>query len=126
MAILDQIDIARGHLPPWLAPLISLTRPLSTTLTGMLVPVGAFACGAVGFFSPQAGLDMAAASTAFLAGIPDSLYLLIGSVFGAYSASKTVEAIKAPAPAGGHSAEQPPVGPDQPADDFDAAPRSRA
>lgn len=125
MAILDQIDLARGSLPPWLAPLISLTRPLATTLTGMLVPVGAFTCGTVALFDAQRGLDMAAASTAFLAGIPDSLYLLIGGVFSAYSASKTVEAIKAPSPAGGHSAEQPPVGPDAPADDFDPAPRSR-
>ena len=112
MAFLDQIDLTGGSLPPWLAPLISLTRPLATTLTGMLVPVGAFTCGTVALFDAQRGLDMAAASTAFLAGIPDSLYLLIGGVFGAYSASKTVEAIKAPAPAGGHSAESPPVAPE--------------
>lgn len=124
MAFLDQIDLRDGVLPPWLAPMISLTRPLATTLTGMIVPVGAAACGLAAVFDPQTGLDMAAASTAFLAGIPDSLYLLIGTVFGAYSASKTVEAIKAPAPAGGHSAESPPPPADLGGDLVDAAPRS--
>ncbi len=130
MALLDQIDLRDGVLPPWLAPLISLTRPLATTLTGMVVPVGAFTCGAVAIWDGQRGLDMAAASTAFLQGVPDALYLMIGGVFGAYSVSKTVEAIKAPAPAGGHSAESPPVAPpaspapDLGSDTYDAAPRS--
>ncbi len=131
MALLDQIDLRDGVLPPWLPPMISLTRPLATTLTGMLVPIGAFSCGTVAFFDPQAGLAMAAASTSFLAGIPGELYILIGSVFGAYSVSKTVEAIKAPAPAGGHTAESPavappaaPPAPDLGDDTYDAAPRS--
>lgn len=134
MSLLEQFDFARGELPPWLAPLVSLTRPLAVSLTGMLIPVGAFTCGAVALFSADAGLRMAAASSAFLHGIPEPLYWLIGGVFGVYSASKTAEVIKAPSPAGGVSPERPLQSADaaartdahsDPAAEVDAAPRSR-
>lgn len=140
MSILEQFDFARGELPPWLAPLVSLTRPLAVSLTGMLIPVGAFTCGAVALFSAEAGLRMAAASSAFLHGIPEPLYYLVGGVFGIYSVSKSAEVIKAPAPAGGVSPERPlqsadhaakaeaeaHTAPAAPAAEVDAAPRSRS
>lgn len=115
MSILGQLDFSRGDLPPWLAPLISLTRPLATTMTGMLIPAGAFCCGLAALFSLEAGMNMAAASTAFLEGIPGELYMLVGGVFGVYSASKTFEAVKAPAPAGGANPEMPIPAPAEPA-----------
>lgn len=125
MSLFERFDFAGGHLPPWLPPLVSLTRPLATTLTGMIVPVGAAMCGTVGFFSPDRAMAMAAASSAFLHGIPGELYLMIGGVFGVYSASKTAEVIKAPPPAGGTSPEKP-VAQATAGEEFDAAPRSRA
>ena len=127
MSILERFDFANGDLPPWLPPLISLTRPLAVSLTGMLIPVGAFTCGSAALFSLEAGMNMAAASAAFLQGIPDGLYALIGGVFGVYSLSKTAEVIKAPAPAGGTSPERPADHAPTPAPaEVDAAPRSRA
>lgn len=131
MSILDRFDFARGELPPWFAPLVSLTRPLATTLTGMIIPVGAAMCGTVAFFSEERAMAMAAASSAFLHGVPEGLYILIGSIFGVYSLSKTAEVIKAPPPAGGTSPEKPlaaepdPPPPAAPGEEIDAAPRSR-
>lgn len=134
MALLDQINFAEGQLPPWLAPAISLTRPLATTLTGMVIPVGAAACGTAAIFSPDTALHMAEASTAFLKGLPEPLYYLIGGVFGFYSISKTAEAIKAPPPVGGTSPEQPATAiiaeapasaPAPTPDDLDVAPSNR-
>jgi hypothetical protein len=129
MALLDRFDFSHGDLPPWLPPLVSLTRPLAVSLTGMLIPVGAFTCGSVALFSLEAGMNMAAASAAFLRGIPGELYALIGGVFGVYSLSKTAEVIKAPSPAGGTSPEAPPttevVAEAEVGDAVDSAPRGR-
>ena len=107
MKFLDQIDFSNGHLPPWLPPLISLTRPFATTLTAMMLPVGAASVGVVGLFSAERAMNAAAASTAFLQGIPEPLYYLIGIITTGYFGAKTAEVIRAPKPVGGTSPENP-------------------
>lgn len=130
MSFFDRFDFSNGDLPPWVGSFVSVTRPMAVSLTGMLIPVGAFSCGVVALFSLEAGMNMAAASTAFLKGIPGELYMLVGGVFGVYSISKTAEVIKAPPPAGGTSPEKPapaPVDDTAPtADAGDNAPRGRS
>ncbi len=44
--------------------------------------------GLVGAIRPRMAHDMAAAMTAYLAGIPDSLYTLIGSAYLGYTAAR--------------------------------------
>lgn len=121
MSILDRFDFSNGELPPWLAPFISLTRPMATTMTAMMLPVGAFTVGMVAMFSADTAINMARAVEAFLHGIPDALYWLIGSIVLGYSASKTVETVGAPRPAGGVSPER-----TRPPAETDAAPRGKS
>lgn len=128
MSLLDRFDFSNGDLPPWVGTTVSLTRPMATTLTAMIIPVGAAMCGAVAAFSAERAMAMATASTAFLAGIPEPLYYLVASIVLGYTAGKTAEVIKAPKPAGGHSPEAPPD--HQPSVDadpvVDRAPRGRS
>lgn len=105
------LDLADGELPKWLQNAVALTRPLYTSALIAIPSVGALSVGAVGFFSEPRAMAMVHASTAFLVGIPDAAYGLIGAVALGYTASKSVEAVKAPAPVGGKSPEgqQPPA-----------------
>lgn len=125
MRFLDNFDFSNGQLPPWLAPLVSLTRPMATTLTAMIIPVGAASCGVVAAFSRDRALAMAEASGAFMQGVPEPLYYLVGIITTGYFGAKTAEAIKAPRPVGGSSPERPAEDEDMPPPPVDTAPRSR-
>lgn len=120
MRFLDRFDFSNGELPPWLPSFISLTRPIATTLTAMMVPLGAFTVGLVAAWAPESAMNMAEASTKFLHGLPDALYWLVGSIVLGYSASKTFEVVKAPPPAGGRSPEKPVT------DEVDVAPKGKS
>lgn len=117
MSILDRFDFSNGDLPPWFEPLVKLTRPMATTMTAMMLPVGAFSVGAVAFFSPVRAINMAKAVEAFLHGIPDPLYWLIGSIVIGYTGAKTVETMRSPRSPLTPTAEQP---------DVDVAPKGKS
>lgn len=94
LAKLLGLDLKNGRLPPWLAPLVHLTKPMATTLTALVIPLGAFSVAMVAAFWPERALNMATASTTFLAGIPDSIVWMIGGILGISFASSTAEVIK--------------------------------
>ena len=121
MAISDKFDFSHGQLPPWLAPLVSLTRPIATTMTAAMLPVGAFMIGAVGFFDLERAVNSATAVGKFLHGIPDPLYWLIGAITTGYTAAKTAENMKAPAAPPAVKQVAPAPSPDD--TDTDVAPR---
>lgn len=101
MSIFNSIDFSRGELPGWLNNLVALARPVATTMTVAIAPIGAFSVGTVAYFDPKAADAMASASIKFLGGIPDAAWGAIVAIALGYTAAKTAEVVKAPAaPAG--------------------------
>lgn len=98
---LKTLDLAEGQLPPWLDQFVTITRPLATSALIAIPSIGAFTVGLVSFWDAAAGEAAAKNSVAFLAGIPDAAYTLIGAVALGYFGAKTAEVIKKPAPPSG-------------------------
>ena len=96
MRFLENFDFKNGKLPPWLAPLIGLTRPLVTTLTAAILPIGGFMVGMIALGWPNAAQQAVQASTAFFEGIPLALYQLIGTIVIAYTGAVTAESFRKP------------------------------
>lgn len=112
MSLLDRFDFSNGRLPPWVDHAVALTRPFGVAALVLIPTLGAATVGLVAGRWPVAAMNMVEASTAFLKGIPDGLYTLIGAVALGYSAAKTVEVVKAPPPpAGRQSPEGTPTAP---------------
>jgi hypothetical protein len=101
MSILDRFDFSRGVLPPWVEHAVALTRPFGVAALVLIPTLGAASVGIVASWAPQSAMQMAETSTAFLQGIPDALYGLIGAVALGYSAAKSFEVVKAPPPPAG-------------------------
>lgn len=93
-----KIDLAAGELPGWLNNMVALARPIAVTMTVAIPPIGAFSVGAVAFKWPEAANAMAEASVKFLQGIPDAAYAAITAIALGYTAAKSVEQVKKPAP----------------------------
>ena len=63
----------------------------------MAIPtIGAATVGLVAAASPTRAMAMVAASTAFLAGIPADVLLLIGTLATGYGLAKTFERVRGP------------------------------
>ncbi|OYW46756.1 MAG: hypothetical protein B7Z36_04205 [Novosphingobium sp. 12-63-9] len=62
--------------------------PTDRWITRDILLLWAIPVGLVGAIRPRMAHDMAAAMTAYLAGIPDSLYTLIGSAYLGYTAAR--------------------------------------
>lgn len=102
----DRFNFTDGKLPPWVDNLVTVTRPLAVNALIAIPTLGAMMVGVVaGVFGEDKAMAMANASVAFLQGIPDALYALIGGTFLGYAGAKTTEAIKAPKPVGGTDPE---------------------
>lgn len=106
MSIFDSIDLSRGELPGWLNNLVALTRPLALTMTVAIPSMGAFSVGIVATLWPKTAMAMVDASTKFLQGIPDAGWGAIVAIALGYTASKTAEVIKAPAPPAGRQSPE--------------------
>jgi len=105
MSWFDHFDLTKGDLPPWLNQFVAITRPLGTSMLIAIPALGAFTIGVVSGFSERAGAAMAKNAVAFLQGIPDAAYAMITAAALGYTAGKSWEAIKAPAPTGGQDPE---------------------
>lgn len=92
------IDLVNGKVPPWVAPMVAVARPLAATLLIFIPTVGAFTVGTIAAFSFDRAMNMAKAASAFLHGIPDPAYQVIAAVSIGYAGFKTVEAVKGKPP----------------------------
>lgn len=109
MGLLSRFDFADGDLPPWINQAVAVARPLFTASAVAIPSLGMFSVSSVAFFSPLRATAMVKAATDFLGGIPDAGWGAITAIALGYTASKSVEAIKAPKPVGGSSPEVPKV-----------------
>ena len=127
MSLLDKFDFSNGKLPPWLAPLIGLTRPLVTTLTAAILPIGGFMVGIIALVWPNAAMQAVHASTAFFEGIPLALYQLIGTIVIAYTGAITAESFRKPPQQSpeNNAIDEAQDGPAAPVPPVDSAPTSR-
>ena len=98
--------IAGLELPVWLTQLVAVSRPLVVTMTVAIPAIGAASVGLVAMFDAPRALGMAAASTAFLQGVPDSAYGLIAALGLGYFGAKTYETVKAPPPPAGRASPE--------------------
>lgn len=89
----DTIDLGAAA-PAWLGALARLIRPLSVGALMAIPTVGAATVGAVAAFDPARGMAMAAASTAFLAGLPLDIVLLIGTLATGYGFARSFEKVR--------------------------------
>lgn len=87
---IDLFDMPAGT-PLWLAAATRLIRPICVGALMAIPTVGAATVGLVALFSGEAATRMTTASTAFLAGIPADVLLLIGALAGGYTLAKTAE-----------------------------------
>lgn len=122
MSLLDDFDFSQGDLPPWIVKAVAVTRPLTTSGIIAIPVMGAFSVGLISgleswFVGAGTGARMAADSTAFLRGIPDAAYAMIGAIALGYTGAKTFEAVKAPKPTGGNSPEAPAAPAEAPTED---------
>lgn len=96
MGFFDRFDFSKGHLPPWLAPFIGLTRPLVTTLTAAILPLGGFSVFMFAMVWPEATERAVDVSIKFFNGLPTNLYNLIGTIVLAYTGAVTLETFRKP------------------------------
>ncbi|KTT96881.1 hypothetical protein [Sphingomonas sanguinis] len=90
---LDTLDLGPGA-PSWMTALARSIRPLCVGALMMIPTAGAASVGLVAMVSPRAAAAMVAASTAFLAGIPTDIVLLIGTLASGYGLAKSVERLR--------------------------------
>ncbi|WP_343526959.1 hypothetical protein [Sphingomonas sp.] len=90
---LDTLDLGPGA-PPWMTALARSIRPLCVGALMAIPTLGAFSVGLVAIVSPRAAAAMVAASTAFLAGIPTDIVVLIGTLASGYGLAKSVERLR--------------------------------
>lgn len=81
-------------MPGWLTSLTRMIRPLCVGALMAIPTVGAATVGSVAIIDHAAAMHAVEASTAFLAGIPSEIVLLIGALATGYSLSKTVERLR--------------------------------
>jgi hypothetical protein len=101
MSIFDSIDLKHGELPGWLNNLVALARPAALTMTTAIPAAGAFTVGLLAFWWPIEADRMAAVSVKFLTGIPDAAWGAITAIALGYTAAKSAEVIRKPAPPAG-------------------------
>lgn len=89
----EAIDLGAGA-PPWLTYGLRSIRPICVGALLAIPTVGAATVGLVATVSQSRAMAMVAASTAFLAGIPTEIVLLIGTLATGYGLAKTVERIR--------------------------------
>lgn len=93
--LLDPFEVRdAGPLPGWLAASTRSIRPVCVGALMAIPTLGAATVGTVALFNDQAAMHAVAASTAFLAGLPTEIVLLIGALASGYSLSKTIERLK--------------------------------
>lgn len=93
IASLDTLDLGPGA-PSWMTALARSIRPLCVGALMIISTAGAASVGLVAMVSPRAAAAMVAASTAFLAGIPTDIVLLIGTLASGYGLAKSVERLR--------------------------------
>lgn len=101
------------NIPPWVDHLLRLARPGMVAATVAIPAVGAFCVGLAGLLLGQGiAMQMVRPSVAFLQGIPEALYLMIGSIALGYTGAKSFESMKAKPPVA--PADSPPPAPPAP------------
>ncbi|MDQ1229261.1 hypothetical protein [Sphingomonas sp. SORGH_AS_0879] len=90
---LDMLDLGPGA-PAWMTALARSIRPLCVGALMAIPTAGAASVGLVAMVSPRAAAAMVAASTAFLAGIPTDIVVLIGTLASGYGLAKSVERLR--------------------------------
>ncbi len=90
---LDAIDLGAGA-PAWMTALARSIRPLCVGALMAIPTAGAASVGLVAMVSPRAAAAMVAASTAFLAGIPTDIVVLIGTLASGYGLAKSIERLR--------------------------------
>lgn len=104
--ILDGIDVRSAFAEDgWIASFAKVTRPLAVTMTVAIPALGAMSIGVISLFSAEAGASAALNSTDFLKGIPNELYLMIGTIATGYIGFKSWETKSPPPPEGRASPE---------------------
>ena len=83
-----------ADLPRWLVAGTRMIRPICVGALMAIPTLGAATVGLVAMFSQDAAMHAVQASTAFLAGLPGEVVLLIGALASGYSVSKTVERLR--------------------------------
>lgn len=81
-------------LPGWLVATTRMIRPICVGALMAIPTLGAATVGMVAMVDRDHAMAAVAASTAFLAGIPGDIVVLIGVLATGYSVSKTVERVK--------------------------------
>jgi hypothetical protein len=95
VAPLDPFDLKdTGGLPGWLVAATRMIRPLCVGALMAIPTLGAASVGVVALFNRTAAMNAVEASTAFLAGIPGDIVLLIGALATGYSLAKTIERLR--------------------------------
>lgn len=89
----EPIDLGEGA-PPWLTYTLRSIRPVCIGALMAIPTLGAASVGLVAMASPARAMAMATASTAFLAGIPGEIVLLIGTLATGYGLAKTLENLR--------------------------------
>lgn len=90
---IDAVDLG-ADAPAWLTSLTRMIRPISVGALMAIPTVGAATVGLVAAFDAPRGLAMAAASVAFLQGLPVDIVILIGTLATGYGFAKSIERIK--------------------------------
>ncbi|WP_454280195.1 hypothetical protein [Sphingomonas sp. Marseille-Q8236] len=91
---IDALDLG-PDAPAWMTALARSIRPLCVGALMAIPTAGAASVGLVAMVSPRAAAAMVAASTAFLAGIPTDIVLLIGTLASGYGLAKSIEKVRA-------------------------------
>lgn len=89
----EAIDLGAGA-PPWLTYALRSIRPVCVGALMAIPTLGSLSVGLVAIVSPSRAMAMVAASTAYLAGIPGEIVILIGTLATGYTVAKTVERIQ--------------------------------
>lgn len=96
--VLDMLDAeiraAGAEASPGLSRVTGLIRPICVGALMAIPTVGTATVGLVAMFSERRAMAMVRASTAFLAGIPSEIVLLIGALATGYGVAKSIERIK--------------------------------
>lgn len=90
----DPFAVTDETLPAWLVATTRMIRPICVGALMAIPTLGAATVGLVAMVDRDRAMAAVAASTAFLAGIPGDIVVLIGVLATGYSVSKTVERVK--------------------------------
>lgn len=90
---IDTLDLG-PDAPAWMTALARSIRPLCVGALMAIPTAGAASVGLVAMVSPRTAAAMVAASTAFLAGIPTDIVVLIGTLASGYGLARSIEKVR--------------------------------